>query len=79
MSLLQGKTAILLELPVRFSDMRRVLSRKQMGHHEWPHLDMSGLRSDKDDGIEAVSRSRAWSRSLFVVGGLGFLKAVAGS
>lgn len=43
MSLLQGKEAVLLELSLRVSDLRRLFQGEQMGDQQRSDLDLSRL------------------------------------
>ncbi len=49
MPLLPKETAFLFQLPVRFPDLRAMLSGKQMGHNQRPNLGLSRLRPGQDD------------------------------
>jgi hypothetical protein len=50
-SLLPAEIALLLELPLRLSDLRRLFQGKYVDHQQWPHLGLPGLRQDSDDVI----------------------------
>jgi hypothetical protein len=44
MPLLFRKTAVLLELSVRLSDLRPLFSGEYLGTQQWTYLDLPGLR-----------------------------------
>jgi len=47
--LLSAEIAFLLELSLRFSDLRRLFQGKYVDHQQWPDLGLPGLRQDTDD------------------------------
>ena len=49
MPLLSSHVALLSELPLRFSDLRTLLSGESLGYLQWSDLGLPGLRANKDD------------------------------